>query len=205
MACEKIGIMGGTFNPIHIGHLILAEQALEQYELDKIWFMPSKTPPHKVNQYIESDVHRLELVKLAIVGHPNFSISTMEIEREGTTYTADTLELLTRHHPNNEYFFIMGGDSIFQLETWYQPEEILKRTHILAASRYGITEEKMLNQIQYLNEKYQAKVKLLRVPMIDISSNMLRSAISHGKTVRYYLPESVIEYIRFHNLYQKNG
>lgn len=202
MDCEKIGIMGGTFNPIHIGHLILAEQALDQYELDKILFMPSKKPPHKVNQPIESDYHRLELVKLAIENHPRFSISTMELEREGMTYTVDTLKILTKQYPNKKFFFIVGGDSIFQLETWYKPEEIMKMTHILAASRYGITEKRMIDQIQYLMEKYHGSIELLKIPIIDISSNMIRTSISQGKSVRYYLPYSVLEYIINHGLYQ---
>lgn len=202
MDCEKIGIMGGTFNPIHIGHLILAEQALDQYELDKILFMPSKKPPHKVNQPIESDYHRLELVKLAIENHPRFSISTMELEREGMTYTVDTLKILTKQYPNKKFFFIVGGDSIFQLETWYKPEEIMKMTHILAASRYGITEKRMIDQIQYLTETYHGSIELLKIPIIDISSNMIRTSISQGKSVRYYLPYSVLEYIINHGLYQ---
>ncbi len=121
---SKIGIMGGTFNPIHFAHLILAESAYEELNLDKILFMPSKKPPHKLNESIESDEHRIQMIQLAIKSNPHFDLSCVELEREGITYTADTLEELNRNYPQDEFYFIIGADSLFQIEDWWHPEQI---------------------------------------------------------------------------------
>lgn len=194
--------MGGTFNPIHIGHLILAEQAYEQYKLDCVLFMPSKKPPHKPNQELESDIHRKKMVELSIQDNSHFILSTLELERDSTTYTVDTMRELKKNNPNTEYYFIIGGDSLFQLETWREPAEIMKHTRILAASRYHIPNQEIQNQIDYLKKTYQGWISLLEIPTIDISSKMLRHSLQIGKSVTYYMKESVIEYIRKHNLYQ---
>lgn len=194
--------MGGTFNPIHIGHLILAEQAYEQFELDYVLFMPSKRPPHKPNQELESDIHRKKMVELSIQDNSHFMLSTLELERDGTTYTVDTMRELNEDDPDTDYYFIIGGDSLFQLETWREPAEIMKFTHILAASRYHIPNQEIQNQIDYLKKTYQGRISLLEIPTIDISSKMLRQSLQTGKSVTYYIKEPVIHYIMQHRLYQ---
>lgn len=201
MEKKKIGIMGGTFNPIHYGHLILAESAYNAANLDSVWFMPSKNPPHKLQDEVIPDIFRKEMVELAISGNPHFEISLLELCREGFTYTVDTLRELNRIYPEIDFYFIIGGDSLFQLDTWKSPGEILKSAHILAASRYHIADEEILSRIQSLNRNYNSDIKALSVPTIDISSKMLRQYLKEGRSVRYYLPEPVRQYIKEQHLY----
>lgn len=200
---RRIGIMGGTFNPVHMGHLILAENAYEQFQLDKVLFMPSKNPPHKLHTKIIADQHRLEMVRLAVEDNPKFEASSMELEREGITYTKDTLKELVKEHPDTEYYFIIGADSLFQIETWMNPSIIFDHAHIVAASRYRISQKEIENQILYLRNAYQAKIDILSIPNIDISSNYIRTCICDKKTIRYYVPKAVELYIKKYELYRE--
>lgn len=198
---KRIGIMGGTFNPIHMGHLILAEEAYQQMKLEKVFFMPSKQPPHKPNMIIAPQLHRKNMVSLAIKGNPHFELSTIELEREGVTYTADTLEILTSQNPEIQYYFIIGADSLFQLESWREPEKIMKLSSLLAASRYHLPEEELMAQIRYLTKEYGAQISLLYMPCIELSSEFLRNQLKEKKEVRYYIPEAVSDYIKKNQLY----
>lgn len=198
---KKVGIMGGTFNPIHIGHLIMAENAYEQFHLDEVIFMPSKNPPHKQNMTIVSDEHRMNMVNLAIQDNAHFLLSTIELEREGLTYTVDTLRQLKKDNPETKYYFIIGADSFYQIETWKEPEELFSLAHILAASRYHLSEKEMLEQVEYLKKKFHGEIDLLDSPNIELSSNVIRSRLKEGKTVKYYVPHSVYEYMISHELY----
>lgn len=200
---SKIGIMGGTFNPIHLAHLIMAEHAYEQFALDKILFMPSKNPPHKPQKDILPDSLRSRMVQLAIEGNTHFEFSGLELDREGTTYTFETLEELNEKYSENEYYFILGADSLFSIEQWRNPERILELSHIIAAVRDHLSEDKMLEQIAYLTEKFSAKIHLLETPNMDISSQMLREKIKLGQSIRYYVPNEVEQYILEHKLYKE--
>lgn len=197
----KIGIMGGTFNPIHIAHLILAQSSLEQLGLQKVLFMPSKRPPHKCNELIAEDRHRESMVELAIKDNPFFELSSVELLREGTTYTADTLQQLTQTNPDSTYYFIMGADSLFQMENWWEPEIIFKLAHIVAAVRGQETRDELKTQAEYLTEKYHANIHILNTPNLDIASHELRDKIAKGESIRYMVPETVYEYIKGHQLY----
>lgn len=196
--------MGGTFNPIHTGHLILAETAFQQFQLEKILFMPSKSPPHKREREILSDVHRSKMIQLAISHNLHFAFSDLELKRKGITYTCDTLSILTKQYPQIEYYFIIGADSLFQLETWKEPEKILQMAHILVSSRYHLSESKLEQQISYLKKKYQADIHFFSMPCIEISSQFLRENLQNGKEIRYYVPDEVEDYIKKNHLYQKN-
>lgn len=203
---KKIGIMGGTFNPIHFAHLILAENAYEQFNLDEVVFMPSKRPAYKDLSELVSNEHRMNMIKAAIEGNDHFSISDMEYHREGNTYTADTLRELNRNNPDEEYYFIIGGDSLLELEKWYQPETVLSLSHVVASSRSDISDQEIEDKIKELNDKYHSDIELLKVPSMDISSKMIRSRLEQNQTVRYFLPEAVLQYIKCHDLYKnENG
>lgn len=202
----KIGIMGGTFNPIHYGHLFMAEQAYEQIGLDKVLFMPSNNPPHKDNGVIASNEHRSTMVKLAIEGNPHFELSTIEMDRKGITYTADTLRILNEENPNIEYYFIIGADSFFNLQKWREPENIFKLCTLLVFERDLVEKDKMLEQHRYLSSIYtHIKLKFLSMPTIQISSNNIRSRINDNLTIRYYVPDNVLTYISEHRLYTNVG
>jgi nicotinate-nucleotide adenylyltransferase len=197
----KFGIMGGTFNPIHFGHLFLAENAYEQIGLDQILFMPSKNPPHKAKPTQVTDQQRVEMIALAIRDNPHFALSTVELERSGYTYTADTLTLLKKENPETEYYFIVGADSLFMMHQWYQPQTIFSLCTVVAAGRDNVDFEKLKQQAEFLQQQYQARILLLDMPTIQIASGEIRKRIIEQKSVRYYLPEVVSEYINKNRLY----
>ncbi len=199
---KKIGIMGGTFNPIHNGHLLLGERAYEQFGLDEVWFMPSKKQPHKENDLSITDDERIRLVEKAIEGNPHFVLSTMEFEREGFTYTADTLSLLHKELPQTSFYFIIGGDSLYTIEKWYLPEVIFEHANIIATGRDGIDEPLVLQKITELKERFQANIHYLKVPRIDISSNDIRQLLRNTSSVRYMVPDNVYQYILEKELYR---
>lgn len=197
----RVGIMGGTFNPIHLGHVITGECAREQFGLDKVIFMPSKIPPHKVIHEQVSFEDRANMVKLAIADNPYFSFSGIELERDGVTYTVDTLKMLHQMDQNSEYYFIIGADSLFDFSKWREPGEIVKYAKILVASRYGLPEEKLERQIELLTKEYGGIFQIVHMPTIDISSSSLRQMKKEGKEIRYYVDEKVRSYIVKHGLY----
>lgn len=198
----KIGIMGGTFDPIHNGHLLLGRQAHQEYELDEVWYMPSGIPPHKKDRRITSPEDRCAMVSLAIREYPWFRLSDFEIRREGNTYTAETLRLLGEEYPQHTFYFIIGADSLYQIEGWYHPEEVLRSTVLLAACReYPQAPRTIEEQRAYLMERYQADIRLLHCEEVDISSGELRQMHARGTRIYKYVPREVEAYIREHHLY----
>ena len=199
----KIGIMGGTFDPIHNAHLMLGRQALKEYHLDEIWFMPSHNPPHKTDHRVTGTKDRCEMVKLAIAGEPRFRFSDFEISRAGNTYTAQTLKLLKEAYPKHTFFFIVGADSLYHIESWYHPEEVMRQVTILAAGRECEDASCTLEeQAAYLIKKYGAAIFLLHSAAMHISSQELRERQSNGTGIHDLVPDSVERYIREHGLYQ---
>jgi len=198
---SRVGIMGGTFDPIHLAHLEMAHCAMEQKGLDRVLFMPSKIPPHKQNRKVLPEKFRAEMVRLAISGEERFHFSDFELRREEITYTAKTLELLCRQYREERFYFIMGGDSLFQFEHWFQPEKILQYAVILAVSRGGVRQEEMLSHACYLSEKFHGDIQVLKMPEINISSSMIREKIARGEDVGEYLPKNVYEYIQKNHCY----
>lgn len=201
---KKIGILGGTFDPIHYGHLLIAENAAEQYALDEVWFMPTGQSPHKSKQSITDASLRCEMIRLAIEDNPGFRLSRLEAESHETNYTYRTLELLKSIHPDMDFYFILGGDSLKDFETWRNPEQILQMVCILAAVRDDVEGMAFQKQITCLCEKYHAKgIFPLHTPNYSVSSSRIRELIKNQRTVRYMLPENVRAYILEHELYRK--
>ena len=199
---KKIGIMGGTFNPIHFAHLLLAESAYNQFDLDEVLIMPTKNTYYKQMSNLVSEEDRVAMVQLAIDDNPHFSLSKLELDREGTTYTVETLRMLTKDHPDCEFYFIMGADSLFHIESWREPEEIFAMTNILVAGRGSEGDGSLLtSQIAYLNDKYDAKIYHLKSPNMEISSHNIRKRVYNGDSIRYLLPREVADYILQKGLY----
>lgn len=198
---KKIGIMGGTFNPIHFGHLFLAEYAYEQIGFDKVLFMPSKNPPHKAKPEEVTDQQRVDMVKLATYNNPHFELSTMELQREGFTYTADTLTLLKENYPDTEFYFIVGTDSLFMMEKWKNPQTIFDLCIVVVAGRDNTNQEEINKHAKYLENKFNARILQIDMPTIQLASGVIRERISSKQSIRYYVPEAVIEYINKYNLY----
>ena len=200
---KKIGIMGGTFNPIHFGHLLLAEQAAEAYDLEEVLFIPSGNPYMKDAEPIVDGNIRAHMTNLALDGHPCFRMSSIELDREGPTYTYETLEVLKEKNPDCTYYFILGADSLLTMETWKNPERIFKNCVVIASVRGTGTEEKIRKIATHLIYEYQADVHILPTRFIDLSSSEIRHRIADGKSVRYMLPENVRAYIYENDLYRK--
>jgi len=198
---KKIGIMGGTFNPIHNGHLFLAEHAFEQVKLDYVLFMPTMNPPHKTDTDVISAEHRLNMVKLAIKDNPNFKLSELELNRPGLTYTSDTLKILKEKETDTEFYFIVGADSLMMITTWKEPQTIFSLSTIVVGIRENYMLDELKEQAKYLEKTYNGKIIFLDMPNIEISSENIRERIAGNKTIRYYVPNEVLEYIKTHNLY----
>lgn len=203
-SAKKVGIMGGTFDPIHNGHLVIAQAALDAMNLDEVLFIPSGTPWLKDTTKVLSKKKRVSMTGLAIEDNPKFALSTIEIDREGNSYSYETLEELKRQNPDVEYYFILGADSLLQLESWKNPDRLMASCTLLTAVRDDCDEAKIQDTIQYLQEKYQAGIILLPTPRLDISSSMIRRRVQEGKSIRYLVPDSVIDFIQKHQIYS-NG
>ena len=198
----KIGIMGGTFEPIHIGHLLLGEFAYEDFGLDEIWFLPNGNPPHKETLDTEEAMHhRIEMVRLAIKSNPNFSLNLSEADTKKHSYTYHTMRHFNEIYPNDEFYFILGADSLFAFEEWKDFRKIFTTCTILAAMRDDKDASAMKGQIRYLTEAYGAHIELLRAPLVEISSTTIRERVAKGLSVRYMVPDVVADYIKEKNLY----
>lgn len=203
IAKKKIGIMGGTFDPIHIGHLLIAEQACQQFQLEKVLFMPAGNPPHKKDRTGRaSNEQRIEMTRMAIADNPHFELSLMEMNEAGYSYTYITLEKLTEKHPDTEYYFIIGADSLYDFKGWAMPERICACATILVATRNHTDEELLDYELEMNSRWFHGRFEKLVIDNIDISSRQLRKWIREGKSIRYYTPDSVISYISEQNIYR---
>ncbi|MFP3155481.1 nicotinate-nucleotide adenylyltransferase [Lachnospiraceae bacterium ZAX-1] len=198
---RKIGIMGGTFDPIHNGHLIIAENATEQFSLDKVYFIPTGLSPHKKDKLITSAEHRCNMISLAIEDNTNFSLSLLEIQSREVNYTHKTLEKLKFAEPNTDFYFILGADSLFSIENWASPEQILKNCTVLVAGREHPDVEKLDTHIFYLCNRYNASIYRLYTPNFDVSSHDIRERVAQHTSIRYMVPLEVESYIAKNNLY----
>ncbi|MGE5454737.1 MAG: nicotinate-nucleotide adenylyltransferase [Methylocystaceae bacterium] len=196
----KLGIMGGTFDPIHLGHLAAAENARYYLNLDLVLFMLSAQPPHKDNQIVSPAHHRLRMVEMAIADNPCFKVSTLEMERQGASYTVDTLKELKQKLDNPDIYFLMGSDSLFDLVNWYHYEEIASLCTLVSISRPGFANEEAFASVPIAIRK---KTITLEVPGLEVSSTELKRRLQSGEPVRYLLPEAVASYIEEQGLYDK--
>ncbi|MBE6081272.1 MAG: nicotinate-nucleotide adenylyltransferase [Tissierellaceae bacterium] len=202
MKSNKIGIMGGTFDPVHIGHLIIAEESRVNFDLDKIIFVPTGEPPHKNLKNVTSAKDRYEMTLLSIMHNPYFYISDIEIKREGLTYTIDTIKYFKKRYPKSEIFFIIGADSLINIDKWKNSEELLRESKFIVAKRVGIEYSLLEERINEINDKYSKIVFSVTTPYIDISSTDIRKRVKNGENIKYYLPLDVEAYIKKNRLYR---
>jgi len=189
----RIGILGGTFNPIHIGHLTIAEMARERMSLDKVIFIPSYLPPHKSGKDIASAIDRYRMLRLAVQGNPKFDVSDFEIKKEGKSYSVDTVRHLRKKNPRAaKFFFIIGSDLLPGLHTWKNIEELKKMVVFISVNRPG-----------FRGKPTRIKVRSVSVPGLQTSSTFARRRLLTGKTVKYLVPDKVLDYIRKNKLYKK--
>lgn len=199
----RIGIFGGTFDPIHVGHLILAEQCREQARLDQIWFIPCARQPLKDRTITTTDRQRCEMIELAIAGCEPFHLKQFELQRGGTSYTVDTLDQVRASHPDDELFLLMGDDSLDSFAKWKSPERICELAIPLIASRPGFDQVDLSPLSKYVDEARFREIEYHAItsPLIQISSTDLRERIRSGRTVRFLMPRAVEKYIETQKLY----
>lgn len=202
---RRVGVLGGTFDPIHYGHLVIAEEVLFVLQLDEIVFVPAGQPPHKPGQIITPAEDRLAMVELAIATNPHFTISKVDLERPGPSYTVDTLRLLRQQWgAETEIYFIIGWDSLEELVTWYDPAGIVEQlTYLVAVMRPGHIEvpgyrERLEERLPGIRQR----LLTVRAPQLDISSSDLRLRVAEGRPIRYQTPDAVVQYIEQHELFQ---
>jgi nicotinate-nucleotide adenylyltransferase len=200
----RIGIFGGTFDPIHLGHLILAEQCREQARLDQVLLVPAARPPHKPDQVMTPFARRVEMIALAIAGHRAFQIDELEKERLGPSYTIETLEALHQRYPQAELALILGSDCLPDLAHWREPVRILELATLLLAPRPGwsLWPDQQLRASLGLAPEARLRQEVIHSPLIEISSRDLRRRVREGHTIRYLVPRAVEKYIEEHNLYK---
>lgn len=186
---RHIGILGGTFDPPHIGHLMIAEEVRESIPLDEVWFMPSHEPPHK-QKAIASTSERVEMVKIAIADNPYFRVETIEVNRLGKSYTFDTMELLNNEHPDTVFYFIIGADMVEYLPYWHHIDELMELMTFVGVKREGFD----------LNGNF--RIMEVDVPLIEMSSTEIKKRVSHNRSIKYMVPESVETYMKEKLLYE---
>ncbi len=198
----KIGICGGTFDPIHTGHLAVAELVRNEFNLDRVLFIPSGMPPHKELKKVTPSLHRLNMVKAAVKSNPYFEAAAIEVERSGFTYTVDTLKELHGMYPaGTEFFYIIGADVVRDLLTWRNAEEVFTLTNFIALMRPGFSDEAFQMKINELVDNYKVNIFRFEIPLFDISSTYIRDRIKSGRSIKYLVKEEVEEYIYGNGLY----
>lgn len=200
---EKIGIFGGTFDPIHNGHLFIAQTALEEAKLHRIVFVPSGHPPHKKNQYVTESGHRLAMLRQAIQSNPYFECSTCEVESKDIGYTYTLLKKMRQQKPRDDFYFIMGADSFMDIKNWYRYKELLTLVELIVMKRKGFDESLLNQQISSLEQLNNHRITILDSPKLEISSSDIRNRILLRKSIKYLVPEPVEIYIKNQYLYKK--
>jgi nicotinate-nucleotide adenylyltransferase len=199
----RIGILGGTFDPVHYGHLLLAESCRDQIPLDRVVLVPAAVSPHKLDQQPTPATARVEMLQLAIAGHPQFEVSTVEIDRGGTSYSIDTLEALQQHAAEDEWFLLMGADTLRDFPKWHRPEDICRLTRLAVVHRpdAGAIDLTILEPF-LTGTSCQQRPVIVSMPLMGISSSAIRQRVRQGQSIRYLLPRAVEKYIEEHGLYR---
>lgn len=198
---KKYGIFGGSFNPIHYGHLMICEYIKEEMGLDKVIFIPTGNPPHKDLEVSAED--RYEMVRLAISPNPDFEISDIETTRVKKSYTVDTIRELKKIYKEEKLYFLIGLDSLFQLKTWMKIGDLSQEIEFVVALRPGYLDREEINkEIDFLRENFGTKINLIKTPLYEISSTDLRDRIREGKSLRYLIPKKVLDYIEESGFYK---
>ncbi|WP_332633478.1 nicotinate-nucleotide adenylyltransferase [Halalkalibacter flavus] len=190
---KKIGLFGGTFNPPHLGHLLFAQEVLVEFELDEIWFIPVNVPPHKESDDLASNQDRVDMLVGATDDHEQFYVNTIELEREGPSYTIDTMRQLKQLYPTYEFYFLIGGDMIEYLPKWEKVDELLELVTFIGVKRPGSSVD---------TTNYAKQVRLLEMAQVDISSTAIRKRVQEGKPITYMVPNSVEALVKERELYE---
>jgi nicotinate-nucleotide adenylyltransferase len=203
----RLGIFGGTFDPVHHGHLILAECCREQCQLDQVWFLPAAVPPHKQTNEVTSAEHRLQMMQLAVAGHPGLVVSRMETERAGVSYTVDTLKQIGEEQSDAQLYLLMGADTLADLPNWRQPANVCQLATPVVVQRADFPAADFSVLEEFVDERRLAEIQthLVNMPVVQFSSSDIRQKMREGRSVRYQVPRAVEMYIQTNGLYQEPG
>jgi nicotinate-nucleotide adenylyltransferase len=197
----RVGVLGGTFDPVHCGHLAIAEEARAQLHLEWVAFVPAGRPPHKLGRAITSAHHRLAMLERALASNPYFRISYVDVDRSGPSYTTDTLALLRQEWgPAVDLYFIIGADSLLEMYKWYHPERIIQLAHLAVAQRPSLAVD--LSELERSLPGLGRRVRMVQTPLLEISGTDLRRRVQEGRPIKYYVPEEVEAYIFQQGLYR---
>lgn len=196
----RLGIYGGTFDPIHYGHLLLAERCREELQLDEVWFIPAGVSPFKIGKPLSPGKARVQMIEFAVSGFPEFRVSKIELERTGPSYTYQTLEQLRAADPERELFLLMGADSVADLANWKEPKRILELAQVVAVNRAG--DQPDLSGIEPLCREAGRPIRVVEMPPLDISASEIRDRAAAGRSIRFLTPRPVEMYIKQHGLYR---
>ena len=201
----RLGIYGGSFDPVHYGHLLLAENCREECRLDEVWFVPAQVSPHKLDREMTPSRQRVEMLELALAGNERLKVSTLEIDRCGVSYTVDTLRSIQAEQPQDELFLLMGADSLRDLLTWREPAEICRLACPIVIRRNGAPEPDLAILVDLVPEHRLAAIRAqqVKMPLIELSSSDLRQRATASQSLRFRTPRAVEEYIRAHGLYRE--
>src|SRR5437660_5161270 len=199
----RIGILGGTFDPVHLGHLIMADHCREQGQLDQVWFIPAARPPHKQDRPLTPFVHRVEMLALAIAGMPSFRIDELEKDRPGPSYTVETLQELQGRHPDTQFALLLGSDCLPDLPSWKNPTRIVELAELLVFSRpdWPLRQPEEVRQSLSLAPEAPLRLRVVHAPLIDVASRDLRQRVAHQRSIRFLVPRAVECYIEEKKLY----
>ncbi|MGB3905038.1 MAG: nicotinate-nucleotide adenylyltransferase [Anaerolineae bacterium] len=201
---QRIGVIGGTFDPIHYGHLAAAEEARVRMNLERVLFVVAGVPPHKLDEEVTPVEHRLAIVSLAIASNPHFEISRVDVDRPGPSYTVDTISILRKQWgQETEVYFIMGLDSLAELPTWHHPQRLIQLCRLLAVKRPGF--ETDMAELEASVPGISSRVEIIDMPEVDISSSDLQQRVRDGLPIKYQVPEEVERYIMAHELYRRSS
>ena len=195
---RRLGVMGGTFDPIHYGHLVTAEEAVVQFQLDTVVFVPTGQPWMKAHREVSPAEERYLMTVVATASNPRFTVSRIEIDRDGPTYTVETLRQLANEQPDAELYFITGADAILEIVQWKDPDEALSLAHFIAATRPGHD----LSRLEAAAAEHRPRVSVMKIPALAISSSDIRQRVGEGRAIRYLLPEGVKSFIEKAGLYR---
>jgi nicotinate-nucleotide adenylyltransferase len=200
---ERVAVFGGTFDPVHLGHLIMGEQAREQAKLDQVWFVPAASPPHKQGRPITPFAQRVEMLNLAIAGQPAFQVNELENNRSGPSFTADTLSELKRQHPQTDFYLLIGSDCMPDLPGWHQPIRVIELAGLLVVARPGwpVMSADELGAALRLPAEAALRYQVIEAPLVDIASRDLRRRAAQGRSLRFQVPRAVECYIHEKKLY----
>jgi len=198
----RLGIYGGTFDPVHLGHLLLAEQCREACRLDQVWFIPAGSPPHKPEHAITPGKMRAEMLEFAVAGQPEYTVSRREVKRSGPSYTVETLRELRQEHPEDELFFLVGADSLADLPHWREPREIATLATLVVVNRGNAPLPQLESLVPHLGREAVDRILVVSMPGIDLSSSDIRRRVREGRSIRYMTPRAVEQYIRTNSLYR---